>query len=101
MIKIADFIEEIGKKTPTQLAIFARWIDDGGFYRDVQEENEFSDAEMREMIMYTVKRMMHLNLVIPSDGTEVNLLAVAQDLHDDPEFGGKYDALAEEIEDEA
>lgn len=98
MTKAADFLEEISAMKPERLSALAKSIDDVDFYRDFQDENSYSDDEMREIIIFLVKTMMHHNIVIPADGTEINLLSVAQDLHDDPEFGGKYDELAEEVE---
>lgn len=98
MTKAAEFLQEIDEMKPERLSALARWIDDVDFYHNFMDENGYSADEMREIIIYLVKRMMHHNLVIPSDGTEVNLMSVAQDLHDDPEFGGKYDELAEEVD---
>ena len=99
MSKVSDFLNEINSMPASKLSRLARHIHDVEFYEDVKEKNQFTDREMREIIIYLVKKLMHLNLVIPPNGSEVNLLAVAQDLHDDPEFGGKYDNLAEDIQD--
>lgn len=96
----AEFIEIINDMKPYRLSAYARVIQDVEGYQDLKEEQGFSDDDMREIVIHLVKRMMKLNLVIPSHGSEVNLLAMAQDLHDDPEFGGKYDKLAEEVQDE-
>lgn len=99
-LSVDEFCDMFDHLSAYSLASYARSIQDVAIYGDVKEENGFSDDDMREIIIYLVKKMMHRNLVIPSNGSAVNLLAIAQDLHDDPEFGGKYDRMAKEIDNE-
>jgi len=96
----ADLIEKINSMSPYSLSAYARRIHDVRGYQDVKEKMGLSDHDMRQAVIHLVKRMMKLNLVIPSHGSEIDLLGIAQDLHDDPEFGGKYEKLAEDIQDE-
>jgi hypothetical protein len=83
--------KNIHKFSDIELSHFVSQIKNQKEYEYLAEEEELSQPEMDELMRFIVLKLMMKNLVIPHDGTAVDMLEMAEAMNDMPSFEGKYD----------
>lgn len=85
-----ESVTGIVKKFPDKdLSHFAKQISDQRMYDYFKDEEGMSQENMDKFIKFVTKELMRRNLVIPV-GTGVDMMEIAEEMYDDPEFGDKY-----------
>lgn len=75
-----------------ELGSFVRQFHDQTFYEYFREEEGLTQQQMDTLAEDIVRQLMKRNLLIPTGGSALDLMALAENMHDDPEFGDKYKA---------
>lgn len=78
------------KKSNEELSMFAKGINQSENYNQYKNSNNFSDDQMMLIIKKTVLELMRRDLLIPTNGNTVDMMAMAEVLSEGKEFGNKY-----------